>query len=242
MKLLTWNISLAQPSYSSPDDWIYNLNIFEIHSIIEKYEPSIFIFQEIPDENFCKRFVDYNYTTPIQTHSGFVSIFVHKSLKIEKELSLDHASIIVVEIINKQKIIISGCHLLPSKENSQLRLLQLAQIIAVTSQIQIDADNESMPLIILGDMNLREVETKPILEKLQLQDVFWSLKIDKSQKFTWDSRINRYNKNSFEFIARFDRVFVRNLEVKSFKLIANTPVSENKHHYISDHFGILVEL
>ena len=72
MKVLTWNISLTDPSFQSPADWNRDINIGEMHKIIEEEDPDIFSLQEIHSINFGKRFVDYHYVDPVESHSGLV--------------------------------------------------------------------------------------------------------------------------------------------------------------------------
>ena len=126
-----------------------------------------------------------------------------------------------------------ACHLFPYKNNIATRLGQLEDILS-----QVDKDQ---PLIIAGDMNMRESETERVLSTFSLEDAFL-LKGTKETKFTWDSKINKYHEKSHEFAARFDRVLVRGLEVSEFALIANRPSSEIKNHFLSDHYGISAEL
>ena len=58
-------------------------------------------------------------------------------------------------------------------------------------------------------------------------------------KFTWNSRVNHYH-DSFEFTARFDRVFTsRGVTSSEYRLIGD---SEFDGGYLSDHYGITVNI
>lgn len=232
MKLLTWNISLTNPSFSAPDDWDPSLNVFEIHRVMEDEDPDIFLLQEMPKANFAKRFVDYDFTPPVTSHSGWLSSFVRKGVKLTNFYAKEYTSTVEVTT-NEGSFFLISCHLVPYKQNASLRLSQLQNIV---SDLPADAT-----LIIAGDMNMREDETKSVLEVLSVEDAF-QLVGSKEDKFTWNSRVNKYANTGFEYTARYDRVFVRGFGVKAFGLIGDKPVSENTGHFISDHYGITVEL
>jgi endonuclease/exonuclease/phosphatase family metal-dependent hydrolase len=56
---------------------------------------------------------------------------------------------------------------------------------------------------------------------------------------TWDTRVNRYFKDGFEFLARFDRVFCSaDAQVVLYSLVGDCKVDGG---CLSDHYGILVE-
>ena len=83
-------------------------------------------------------------------------------------------------------------------------------------------------------------------------------------KYTWNTRneIDRggyfnqyYGRDTREYVARYDRMYAVNFEAQkknsqdengtkaiidkaTFALVANEPVGESKHHFLSDHFGI----
>ena len=89
---------------------------------------------------------------------------------------------------------------------------------------------------------MRENETKNMLSVFNMDDAFWHTDKSKENQYTWDSRINLYREEAFQFVCRFDRIFLRNAKIKDFKLIGNTPASENPNHFLSDHFGISAEI
>ena len=91
-------------------------------------------------------------------------------------------------------------------------------------------------------MNMRENETSEMLAKFNLDDAYLQGEQNKTEKHTWDSKINKYREEAFQFVCRFDRVFLRKFTPLNFKLIGNRPVSENPGHFLSDHFGIVVEI
>lgn len=232
LKVLTWNISHTDPSFSSPEDWDRIINVHEITQLIQSENSDIFCLQEMPTFKFGMRFIDYFHPEPVQSHSGWLSTFVRKNWKTRNFFGQGFTSRIEIEYQDKYFTFVS-CHLFPFKNNSSTRFGQLEDILH-----EVDDD---MPLIIAGDMNMREDETKQVLSSFNVKDAFY-LKGSKETKFTWDSRINRYNENSHKFIARFDRIFIRGFDISEFRLIGNKPISENNDHFLSDHYGIVAEL
>ena len=167
----------------------YGSNIDSIDNLantktINELSPDVFSFQEIPDEDFCKPFSDkYQYSRLVPSHSGFSSTFVKHQYPIEEEIERTPFSGWKIGF-EGQTITILGGHLFPFEPNYQLRFEQLQTI---TSSIK---DNEI--LVIFGDMNMRENETKPVIEQLNLQDAFIAKGTPADQEFTWDTNINKF--------------------------------------------------
>lgn len=233
--LLTWNIALNKVSYSAPDDWDADTNLVEMLQLIEEKDPDVLCLQEMPKPNFGLRFVDYHPIPAIESHSGYTSVFLKKS-KFEIIEYGQFSGGVLAKIKSKDgDFYISSIHLFPFKDNDQPRLQQLAQILLYVAQ------HENLPLIISGDSNMREAETKKVLS-LDLKDAFFEAKSPKEHKFSWNSKMNIHSEGGFPFSARFDRIFIRDFNVLKFELTANTPVSENSTHFLSDHFALYVEL
>ncbi len=237
MKVITWNISLTGPSFQAPSDWNRDLNIFEMHKIIEEEDPDIFSLQEMPSANFAKRFVNYHFVEPVYSHSGLVGVFVKKTYKIHSTTPIPPSLVLELSKEESPNFFFVGCHLLPYKQNADNRLDQMSVIFQIINQI-----SEDYPVIIAGDMNMRENETKNMISTFDMNDAYWKSDKSKENQYTWDSRINLYHEEAFQFVCRFDRIFLKNAKVIDFKLIGNKPVSENLNHFISDHFGISAKI
>ncbi|MHA2168496.1 MAG: endonuclease/exonuclease/phosphatase family protein [Candidatus Kariarchaeaceae archaeon] len=236
LKILTWNIALAEPSNAAPDNWDLNTNLFEILKIIEKQDPDILTLQEMPSIKFIKRFVDFIQIEPVPSHSGYVGIFVKKHFEVLQTIQSPHWILVEIkDTHNEMQFYFAAAHLIPYNENRKQRMKQLKDIFASLS-------NRDLPLLLAGDMNMREDETKSVLEKYVLKDAFLSTSQELNKKFTWNSRINKYHQNGKEFVCRFDRVFLRKLRLKTFDLVGNENMSENIGHYLSDHFGIVISV
>ena len=140
----------------------------------------------------------------------------------------------------KNKILyLASCHFPPSTKNADQRAAQLETLLRHIN----DKDPEAA-VIFAGDMNMRDAETKGAL-KLGLQDAFILADSSNSSnggKFTWDSTVNQYAEGAKPFASRYDRVFVRGLEVKGYSLVGDKPVGGKRGLYLSDHFGVCTQL
>ena len=108
--------------------------------------------------------------------------------------------------------------------------------------------------ILLGDFNMRTAEDHAAENALMKEDgILWidawkaspSGPIKYASKFTWDSFVNIYHEDGFQYRARYDRCYYRGediLGVNKFDLVGNSPVENRKGDYLSDHFGMVVEL
>ena len=132
--------------------------------------------------------------------------------------------------IGDYNVDIASCHLYPSKDAKNERLFFLSKL-----KEHLTAETT----IIMGDMNMRDNETKPVLQ-LGLDDVFLLGGSPKEKKFTWNSRENLFRKESYQFTCRFDRILTTGLLIKSFDLIGHKPI--HPRHYLSDHYGIFAEV
>ena len=102
-------------------------------------------------------------------------------------------------------------------------------------------------VILIGDFNMRQKEDKKI-EGLVGGGWIDAWKegcgSNKELKFTWDSFTNLYHDNDHKFNCRFDRCYSRgdSINVSNFDLMGNIPVNGTKGDYLSDHFGLIVEI
>jgi endonuclease/exonuclease/phosphatase family metal-dependent hydrolase len=179
---------------------------------------------------------EYAYTTPVPSHSGFVTTLIHRStvadteVKLDSQFTLPGASGALLQLGDRPLMLFS-MHLTPYKDSAPLRQKYLSELIT-----QLPPG----PLILAGDMNMREAETSFVVDSLELSDVYLDIDPGKEHYATWDSTLNLYHKEGFTFRARFDRVFSREIKPQAFNLIG-TEVQSNENHFLSDHFGIHTE-
>eukprot|EP00762_Andalucia_godoyi_P000172 ANDGO_02230.mRNA.1 hypothetical protein len=131
---------------------------------------------------------------------------------------------------------VAGVHLEPFREGAETRLAQVRSIVHACS-----GRSNSEPLIIIGDYNLREAETKS-LQALGLTDAWAACGRSPQTKCTFNKVLNPYHGEDEEFrvTARYDRAMYRHLIPRRFSLIGDQHL-EDSRHYLSDHFGILCD-
>lgn len=141
------------------------------------------------------------------------------------------------------KIAISSSHLMWSKEGAAERKQQYTSLMRQMLQ---HANN----CILMGDFNMRTAEDA---QAENAAGAGWSDAWKASppgptkdaSKFTWNSFINRYHEDGFQYRARYDRCYYRGEDivgVNRFDLIGNQSVENRPGDYLSDHFGMAVVL
>lgn len=152
-----------------------------------------------------------------------------------------------ITLPDSTKIAISSSHLMWSKEGASERKHQYTSLMKYMLE-------HSSNCILLGDFNMRTAEDYAAENALMKEDgIPWidawkaspSGPIKYASKFTWDSFVNIYHEDGFQYRARYDRCYYRGediLGVNKFDLIGNSPVENRKGDYLSDHFGMVVEL
>ena len=232
INIATWNLNLIEISNSAPKDWSTAKSVENILKILLELKADIICIQEAPNEKFIRylcRELGMLYTTSALSHSGLVTMLINPSITIKQVVEFPPAILVTCNIENKD-VDIATCHLSPSKDAKDERLMFLLKL----KELMV-ADHT----IVLGDMNMRDNETESVLE-LGFSDAFLMMNSPKDKKFTWDSRNNIFRKESYGFVCRFDRVFTCKFQTKSFELFGNNPL--NPGHYLSDHFGITCQL
>ena len=234
-----------------------------IQALILAHNPDVIALQESPYEKWgTEIFGPYGYFSvgTVQSHCYFVDLMVKNN--ISNESNADVTRILTRTALpcvaarvklqggdcdgNGKEISFASCHLEPFGDNADKakRLEQMSNIIESLSD---HTDN----YIILGDMNMRQDEDKRVKGLVDgrpglLHDA-WEEKGTKNNKFTWNSRDNKFHEGGFAYTTRYDRAYCHgdDLEVQSFGLVGNQPLGDEegggKHHFLSDHYGIVAD-
>ena len=259
LTLLSWNISNAHPSYSTPDSARRSEESPRLireeclrpnaNANAPSSPPDIIALQECPYPSFGEEeFGQSGYVSmgTQQSHCGYVDLLVRKELAIGnnarpirtvREHNLPSVAATIV-LPNETKIAASSSHLAPFKDGAFQRITQCMTLMDLLND---QADN----CILLGDFNTRAAEDSGIENACGGGWIdAWKETGSKSDaKFSWNSFANMYHEGGFKFRARFDRSYVRGeaLSVTQFGFIGNNYV-EKKGDYLSDHFGLMVGL
>ncbi len=198
--------------------------------IIVLIESSLPFLEKLKNSNIKNGFSLYPKLT--MSHGGIINILYNKSNLKESDIKhypLD--DMIPVLLINlkkdKKKYFLGGCHLAPFSENSELRI---QEILITRSLVPLDE-----PLVLVGDMNIREKESKFIEKDKEL----FQLSDSGDKRKTWFKSF--FEENS-PISSRFDRVFINpKLKVNKFELFGRKSVN-GKLELLSDHLAIKVDI
>ena len=239
IKILSWNISSDSISISSSNGWNIIKNHHAILGNIIIEECDIICLQEC-NEQFIE-LMEHKYSritllSKSRSHYQFTATYINNNLlEYYKGIYYNNEGVIIIKLLINHKIIyIVNCHLFPGSNAQSSRQLQLSRAL---QSIKKDMNKKNYYYVIVGDMNIREYETNDILSKYNVSDYYNPI-----DKYTWNSYINIYNRDTKPYKCRFDRIFVKNdesdnISVNDIKLIGNESI-KNKKHYLSDHFGL----
>jgi len=181
--------------------------------------------------NLLKSNISKNYTLLEKfslSHGGLINILYNKKIKNISHINLE-APVLLVKIMKDDiTFYLGGCHLAPFAENSERRLEEL---LIVRSLVP-----ENSKLILVGDMNIREKETK----FLQKKDNIMQLKDSGDKRKTWYRVF--FEPNCYNITSRFDRLFISpEMEIKDFQLFGKK-YNNKKMILLSDHLAIKAEI
>ena len=145
----------------------------------------------------------------------------------------------IMTLPNKTKVAVASNHLAPFGEGANERKNECKSLMRTLSR-------QCNNVVLIGDFNMRQKEDKTI-EGLEGGGWLDSWKVcgsSKQLKFTWNSFDNLYHNNGFGFNCRFDRCYMRGdaLTTTNFDLMGNVPINGVEGDYLSDHYGIIVEV
>ena len=238
LSVVTWNIDGLSKIHIS-------LRAMEASRLILQEAPDVIMLQECVPENhqlFHRRFLSQGYKCIHDENlSGYYTLSYCKppwSIASSQRLpfirSMMGRDILTFEISNGPQNVLCLCsHLESCREFSEIRTTQLRQLFEI-------AHSYRGPVVIGGDLNIRDNEVKSVLHDMQrlhpefdMKDAWEVSGQLKDQKFTWICPSNTKVK------CRFDRIFFKPLEmsVPSFRLIGSEKLISTDSAP-SDHLGI----
>ena len=237
MRVLTWNISEFDVSARAPTSWLRTQKIQKIVETITNLNPDLISLQEVENYEIGDLLQKSGYSALKEhpSHSGNILLLYKKELEefLVEVFTLGPAIGCTMYYPETGIIGFFACHLPPYGKNKQIREEILAKMVQFL-------EPKTQKVIISGDMNMRMAENK-VITRLQLEDAFILAKSPKNYRFSWDGYKNPYHSDNHPFTCRFDRVFLRGFTVKQFEFVGHLPLAPSTDHYISDHFGLLVE-
>lgn len=256
INVTTLNVSKFEKSHSAPPGFEGHLEIFGEE--LGRDNPDIICLQEGVDcgdafyENLLPGYVCLGRAL---SHAGLAMLFI-------KDEWADHATPIQVDhsLVDPTQtfipipvrkhpavlarlhfsggvtIIIGSCHLAPFANGAPARLETMQEMLSHVGP--------GDKLLIAGDFNMRVAEDSSF-EALGLVDAWKEDGRVESKKITYNSFRNKFNPPSPIFRnsqGRYDRIYLRGFSVTRFDLFANDPLTENRAHFLSDHYGLRATL
>lgn len=230
LSLISWNINMFNP------DKLENKNkiISEINNQVNNQdfifllESSFDFVSELLKTKISSNYLLFNNVT--LSHGGLIHLLYNKKIKDKIDvLKTDELPFVIIKYTNQNKsIFIGGCHLAPFPENGEVRLNQL---LFIRSIIPI---NEN--LVLIGDMNIREKETK-FMEK---ENNVLNLRDSGDKRKTWYRAF--FEPDKVNITSRFDRLFLSpNVKLNNFDLFGKK-YENKKLVLLSDHLAIKAEI
>ena len=241
--ILSWNISLAQPSFSAPDTWKEkdaSETRKSIHDEIKAHNPDILALQEIPEANWMPMLISFDEYIPLgpaPSHCGHTALLVRTQYaqQITKVFQVG-PSIIALWEQGSQRLSISSSHLYPGPTGAPFREEQFQALLHCHNEYKCTDG------IFAGDMNMRSAEDESFEQMKPTLIDAWKEKGTSRNQYTWDTHKNYYREDGYPFRARFDRTYLSTNQLKliQYKRIGDKALS-NPHHFSSDHYGMMVQ-
>ncbi|KAG2439230.1 hypothetical protein HXX76_004592 [Chlamydomonas incerta] len=235
--VLTYNINDDCVSDRHPAEWSMRLQHQKLAEFILEHRPDLLCLQEcfagIPANASLKEAYEFC-TVAVPSHRGSCMIARRRDSPLELLAEPPPCAVgpcLVLRLrLGGQALTAACAHLAPFEEYAPKRQQQIARIVA--------AAPADVPLLLAGDMNMREKET-PAAGEAGLLDAWVEAGSPPDQRWTWDTRTNKYYDGGREYTARYDRILYRGCHVGGLRVTANTPASASRHHFLSDHFALL---
>ncbi|KAG2499003.1 hypothetical protein HYH03_003189 [Edaphochlamys debaryana] len=263
LTLLTYNLNDHAVSDNSPADWSMGKQHAALRALILAEQPDLLCLQE------CFTFPNsltehYDFYGPTPSHRGDCWVATRKGGPVQADGPPTSAGpcVLLPVRLGSRRLVAACAHLAPFAGNGLKRARQVEAIVAAASRLAASPSLEEAqpgpeagpgvgpeavgalqaPLVLAGDMNMREDETSVAAEN-GLTDAWVELGCPKEHRFTWNTMINHYYYDGKQYTARYDRVLLGpGLAPVQMRLVGHTPCSEVTRHFLSDHFGLAVQL
>ena len=228
LKLISWNVNMFRPDKPELEKDIIlelNKNIDGVDIII-LIESSYGFIKNLLKSELGKTFIQLNKFS--LSHGGIINILHTKKVKEIEHIDVESPALLIKFKINKKTVFLGGCHLAPFPENSEKRIQEL---LLIRSEVPLNSN-----LILVGDMNIREKETK-FLEK---KDNIMQLKDSGNKTKTWHRAF--FDDTSYHITSRFDRLFISpDMKINQFELFGKK-YNNKKVKFLSDHMAIKADI
>lgn len=232
IRLISWNINMFRPDKPELKNKIIN----EINQQVSNEDFIILIessFEFVNDLLRTELKNKYNLLSDFAlSHGGLIHILYNRNLNESNlqriEITIDNPTLLIRYVKDNIVFYLAGCHLAPFAENSQRRIEEL---LIVRTMVP-----ENEHLILIGDMNIREKETK-FLEK---SDNILGVVDSGDKRKTWYRYF--FEPDNINITSRFDRLFFsKNISLDRFELFGKK-YNNKKMELLSDHLAIKAQV
>ncbi len=251
LKLITWNLA-GNAIHKNGSNENHTARFSQILSTVQMVTPDVVLVQEstLPLEMWQERGYERAGFSAKSHGEGVTEIYYqptsckvlnawnmtcHWPLPFPGPKDIYNFPAATFELMTGHTVTVMSVHLIAGAQAVQPRAVQMRLIEHALR-------SSGKPVIVAGDFNMRDHETWSACDILGIQDAYIHAGSPKPHRFTWNSCVNEYHKHGMQFTARFDRVLgnLQNADILDFQIIGNTPQPGNV--YLSDHFGIYVNL
>lgn len=217
---------MLERSAGAPQFWDPSATESVVRDRVLALSPDVVLYQELPG---VVPFIETHSMMPAnpRSHSGNLATLVGNDLVDDESDSqpptvstVDRTAILTT--FPDLDLTIANVHLTAGKGADADRLSQITQVIEASP---------TLPLLIVGDTNMRLSEAEAIVEL--------GFSGDKPPHVTWDSRRNRFRQDMPEFSAYFTRWFASPGVTVTDVEVHRDPVEYNgSSFFISDHYAM----
>ena len=174
LRAMTWNVSHADVipvSARAPLDrhvWSIEENLAAVQAYVLRQRPDVVALQECPASSALDKLsVDFDLLGANRSHCGFVHLYARRELDATPvELGRDVQGAMAVVRAGAKSLAVVAVHLAPGSDSASRRKEQVHAIIKAKPE-------RERPLVVLGDMNVRDEEMQALRDRFSLEEAVY---------------------------------------------------------------------
>ena len=169
LRVLTWNVSQTDVnpvSARAPLDrhvWSIEENLAAVQAYVLQQRPDVVALQECPASSaLAKLSVEFDLLGASRSHCGFVHLYTRRELDTKPvDLGKDVHGVMAVVRAGAESLAVVAVHLAPGSDSAPRRNEQVHAVIKAKPEAE-------RPLVVLGDMNVRDEELQALRDRFSL--------------------------------------------------------------------------
>jgi len=179
-KLLTWNIAGRDVSYTAKDIWKVPDKLCAMKREILRLKPDVLALQECPGDGVCDA-VPYGMELvgSVECHAQgcYTQLYCRSDWGMRPvQLPVDTPAVAGIATVNGVEVLFVSAHLFPYPENAHERAKEVSRILS---------SRKDRAIVLMGDLNVRYEEIKPLCEDHGLRAMPCS-------NATWNPCVNKF--------------------------------------------------